>query len=79
MDVGTTLVLSFLDTEGNEANLSIKNPKAALERANVVDVMEDVIDNEGIVSNQGNLLQSVNDCYYRTVTKTVLTDDGGGE
>jgi len=79
MSAETTLVLSFFDADGNEANLTVKNPKADLERADVVDVMEDIIDNEGIVSNKGNLLQDVNDCYYRTVTKTVLTDDGGGE
>jgi len=79
MNVGTTLILSFLDTEGNEVNVTVKNPKADLERADVVDVMEDVIDNEGIISSQGNLLETVNDCYYRTVTKTVLTDAGGGE
>lgn len=79
MSAETTLMLSFLDNDGNEANITVKNPKTGLERADVVDVMEDIIDNEGLVSSKGNLLEKVNDCYYRTVTKTVLTDDGGGE
>jgi len=79
MDAVTTLVLSFLDTDGNEANITVKNPKADLEKATVMDAMEDIIENQGIVSNKGNVLDAVNDCYYRTVTKTPLTDDGGGE
>lgn len=79
MDAVTTLVLSFLDTDGNEANITVKNPKANLERADVIDVMETIIDNQSIVSNKDLALDTVNDCYYRTVTKTPLTDEGGGE
>ena len=44
-----------------------------MDRTTVVAVMNTIIDNGAILSNQGNALDSVNDCYYKTVTTTSLT------
>ena len=79
MDSVTTLVLAFYDTDGNETNVTVKNPKMDLQLNEVVAVMEEIIENQGIISNRDLPLDSVANCYYRTVTKTPLTDAGGGE
>ena len=68
----TTLVLSFLDSDGNESNLVIKNPIEDLAKETVEAVMQTIITNGAFLSSQENALTDMNDCYYKTVTTTAL-------
>ena len=68
----TTLVLSFLDEEGNESNLVIKNPKEDLYKEDVQAVMQTVITNGAFLSSKELALDSINDCYYKTVSTSDL-------
>ncbi len=79
MDSVTTLVLCFLTADGNEHQISIKTPKDDLTLSQVTTAMQTIIDSEAFVTSKNESLDSIGNCYYRTVTKTPLTDPGGGE
>lgn len=77
MGTETTLVLSFLTTSGNNHTITIHNPKSDLTLSEVMDAMQAIIESEAFLTSKGEALESVNKCYYRTVTKTPLTDPNG--
>ncbi|MDO4935640.1 MAG: DUF2922 domain-containing protein [Phascolarctobacterium sp.] len=65
-----TLVLVFLDSENNEKSITIKDPKMDLSLEEVTDAMQEIIDSDAILTAAGNHLQTVSQCYYKTVTIT---------
>lgn len=79
MQIGTTLELEFLTSTDKTYTLTIRDPKENLTRAAVVAAMEDIIDADVFETAQGESLATVSDCYYKTVSKTILTNPGGGE
>ena len=79
MDQEITLLLSFFTETDKDYTITVRDPKADLTLSQVVSAMEDIIDSDVFLTSQGESLAAVGNCCYRTVTKTPLTDPGGGE
>ena len=77
METETTLVLSFLTTSGDDHVINVRAPKTDLTLSEVTDAMQAMIDSEAFLTSKGEALETVNKCYYRTITKTMLTDPDG--
>lgn len=75
--VSKSLYLVFLDTAGKTKTLTLNNPKEDLGYETVVDVMQDVIDDDTILTASGAHLASIKECYYRTVTTDYLEPTDG--
>lgn len=71
MQETVTLVLVFLDEDNNEKSIVIKDPKMDLTMEEVQAAMNNVIDNDAILTPAGRHLSVINNCYYKTVTITV--------
>ena len=69
-----TLVLVFLDTEGNKRTYTIQDPKEDLTKTQVDTAMQAIINGNTLRGNSGNSLDGISQAYYRTVTTTQLTD-----
>lgn len=77
MSSTTTLVMVFKDEDGNDCSLTVLNPADDLSLEEVTAVMETIIDNDAILTSAGKHLDTVSNCYYRTVTNTPLTSQEG--
>jgi len=74
----TTLVLVFLDSDNNEKSIVVKDPKANLTKEAIVSAMETIITNDAFVTASGKHLETVSDCYYKTIS-IVQPTAGAGE
>jgi len=79
METTKTLVLVFLDEDGNEKTIIIKDPKDNVTLAEAVAVMEAIIEDGVIQTSSGKSLDAVSTVYYKEVTVTTLTNPEGGE
>lgn len=72
-----SLILVFKDEDDMDCKLTFGNVKDDLVQEDVVDVMDQIIEDDTILTATGKHLASVSDCYYRTVTEEPLaTSDG---
>ncbi|MBQ0066847.1 MAG: DUF2922 domain-containing protein [Phascolarctobacterium sp.] len=77
MGTTVTLVLVFIDEESNECSIVVKDPAEDLSLETVTAAMQNIISNDAILTNAGKHLESVGNCYYKTITTTPLTSEDG--
>lgn len=71
------LVLVFKTEDDEDYKITISDVKDNLMQEDVVQVMETIIDNNCLLTNDGKQFESIGNCYYRTVTEVPLeTADG---
>jgi len=79
MESVKTLALVFLDEEGNEKTVIIKDPREDITLAEAVAVMEAIIGDDVIQTSSGKSLSAISTVYYKDVTITTLMNPEGGE
>lgn len=68
MEGSETLVLVFLDEDYNEKSIVVKDPNMDLSLEKVTAAMEDIIDNDTVLTSAGKHLVDISNCYYKIVT-----------
>ena len=71
------LIIVFKTEDDNEYKLTISDVKNNLTLEDVTPVMQTIIDNNCLLTNDGKHLESVANCYYRTVIEEPLATAEG--
>lgn len=67
------LVLVFTTEDDENYKITISDVKDNLMLEDVTDVMQTIIDNNCLLTNEGKELETVANCYYRTVIEEPLS------
>lgn len=74
-----TLMMEFLDEDGNVYTIKVTPPKDDLSKETVSAVMSTILDTDVFLSSAGRHLTEINNAYYKTVTVEPLTFESEGE